>query len=462
MKPKSIKRMAILLVAVLILPMVFGCFKKADAPEEQDTTLVIEESKTVTIGDEYEKVVVKASGVVLEDGEVDEVVIDAAVEDGEVTLSNIQGDKLDIQGGGTDSIYLEGTSYFERAEMGRKEGPVRIVTKDNARVQSLTIIDGSKDVIVTGSIGELKVEASDIEVSAVEATLGKLSDLGEDNTIILDEDSEANEILVAEEASGSKLIIKGNVKELIVEGKDSELDISGEVALLILEEKAEIRVSSEIEEIHFKLGAEDSELIVEEDGAVKLIRTETSIKTSGEGEIEKLITDDEGYITGDNKPKETVVQEDPFIEELDTEIEIEDEVVTRPPVARPSITRPSARPSITPPPSIIRPRPTPPKPTTPPKKEDPKEEKVKQYTVRFETNGGTTIKDIKVDEGKLIPKTIVTTRAGYIFRGWYSDSGLKTKWDFNTKVVGNMTLYAKWKVKVSAISVEVWLRLEKH
>ena len=55
--------------------MMFGCFKKPEVDKES-SILTIEEAKTIAVGDEYEKVIVKTSGVVLEDGNVDEIVIE--------------------------------------------------------------------------------------------------------------------------------------------------------------------------------------------------------------------------------------------------------------------------------------------------------------------------------------------------------------------------------------------------
>ena len=68
------------------------------------------------------------------------------------------------------------------------------------------------------------------------------------------------------------------------------------------------------------------------------------------------------------------------------------------------------------------------------------------YTVQFEMNGhGTQVESQSVDEGGLVEEPVKPTASGYTFGGWYSDSGLTTKWDFDSDTVtGDMTLYAKW------------------
>lgn len=66
------------------------------------------------------------------------------------------------------------------------------------------------------------------------------------------------------------------------------------------------------------------------------------------------------------------------------------------------------------------------------------------YTVKFETNGGTEIKDVKVAKNNTVEKPKDPERAGYAFDGWYCDEKLETIYDFETKVTRAITLYAKW------------------
>ena len=65
-------------------------------------------------------------------------------------------------------------------------------------------------------------------------------------------------------------------------------------------------------------------------------------------------------------------------------------------------------------------------------------------TVKFDSNGGSKVSSITVDEGSKITKT-VPTRKGYTFKGWYIDESLKKEWNFKNGVTGHMTLHAKWK-----------------
>jgi uncharacterized repeat protein (TIGR02543 family) len=64
------------------------------------------------------------------------------------------------------------------------------------------------------------------------------------------------------------------------------------------------------------------------------------------------------------------------------------------------------------------------------------------YTVNFITNGGTEIQPKMVDEGSA-PNDYTTTRAGYIFSGWFIDTDCTIPYG-GGGITANTTLYAKW------------------
>lgn len=70
--------------------------------------------------------------------------------------------------------------------------------------------------------------------------------------------------------------------------------------------------------------------------------------------------------------------------------------------------------------------------------------KIKAHTVSFDTAGGSSISDIKVDDDKFLTKPQNPTKTGYIFEGWYVDNSLINKFDFNTKITKDIILKAKW------------------
>lgn len=74
---------------------------------------------------------------------------------------------------------------------------------------------------------------------------------------------------------------------------------------------------------------------------------------------------------------------------------------------------------------------------------------IKNYTLSFDTNGGTEVKSVSAQEGTVINLSdYTTTRTGYTFEGWYSDEGLTSKVTSIT-LDANKTVYAKWKKESS-------------
>ncbi len=53
---------------------------------------------------------------------------------------------------------------------------------------------------------------------------------------------------------------------------------------------------------------------------------------------------------------------------------------------------------------------------------------------------------ITLPYGSLLPIPEEPKREGYIFRGWYSDSGYKTAFDFQTPIVSDTAIYALWEL----------------
>ena len=67
------------------------------------------------------------------------------------------------------------------------------------------------------------------------------------------------------------------------------------------------------------------------------------------------------------------------------------------------------------------------------------------YTITFNSNDGSSVESQNVNAGeKLTEPTPAPTKEGFTFDGWYEDSTFSKKFDFNTPITDNMTLYAHW------------------
>ena len=73
---------------------------------------------------------------------------------------------------------------------------------------------------------------------------------------------------------------------------------------------------------------------------------------------------------------------------------------------------------------------------------------INQYTISFDSNGGSLIDSQTLDYGLLAGEPTAPTKDGYNFTGWYKEAELTNAWNFTSDTVpaGNITLYAKWTV----------------
>ncbi len=66
------------------------------------------------------------------------------------------------------------------------------------------------------------------------------------------------------------------------------------------------------------------------------------------------------------------------------------------------------------------------------------------YTVTFETNGGSTVSPVSVRNGKKAEKPEPPTKDGEVFVGWYTDNNFKSAYAFNEPVSSDLKLYARF------------------
>lgn len=66
------------------------------------------------------------------------------------------------------------------------------------------------------------------------------------------------------------------------------------------------------------------------------------------------------------------------------------------------------------------------------------------YTVKFDSDGGSDVAPAIVEYGKTVTKPTDPVKDGFFFAGWYTDKELTKKFNFDTEIKSNITLFAKW------------------
>ena len=74
---------------------------------------------------------------------------------------------------------------------------------------------------------------------------------------------------------------------------------------------------------------------------------------------------------------------------------------------------------------------------------------INQYTITFDSNGGSSVSPITLDFGTSVTKPANPEREGWTFLGWYTDEGtFNNEYNFTTMPANNVPLYANWQFGV--------------
>lgn len=66
------------------------------------------------------------------------------------------------------------------------------------------------------------------------------------------------------------------------------------------------------------------------------------------------------------------------------------------------------------------------------------------YSVVFDTDGGSDVATQNIEKNEKAREPKVPTKEGFEFGGWFCDKEMEKEYDFDTSVMKNITLYAKW------------------
>jgi uncharacterized repeat protein (TIGR02543 family) len=79
------------------------------------------------------------------------------------------------------------------------------------------------------------------------------------------------------------------------------------------------------------------------------------------------------------------------------------------------------------------------------------------YTVTFDSQGGSAVNSQTVEQGGKVSKPTDPTKTGFVFNGWYKESGCTNAWNFaSDTVTTDVTLYAQWMDLVHNITQDIY------
>ncbi len=80
--------------------------------------------------------------------------------------------------------------------------------------------------------------------------------------------------------------------------------------------------------------------------------------------------------------------------------------------------------------------------------------KDKEFTVTFDSMGGSEVAPITVKKGGTITKPTDPTKEGDIFDGWYTEATAENLFNFATPILSDLTLYASWRHDIFVVTFD--------
>jgi uncharacterized repeat protein (TIGR02543 family) len=74
---------------------------------------------------------------------------------------------------------------------------------------------------------------------------------------------------------------------------------------------------------------------------------------------------------------------------------------------------------------------------------------VKQFTITFESHGGSPVEAITADTGAKVPKPADPKKADYWFLGWFNAASGGAPYAWDHELTGDVTMHAQWQPEVS-------------
>lgn len=185
-------------------------------------------------------VIINTPNVTLKDLTVEgDLIIADGVGDGEVILDNVDiKGRLVVRGGGINSIIIRGNSSVSNIIVARVDGNVSIKVQGDANVEVIYIDDGSNDVNIEGTIGNLDVNAPGILVTTTNAQIDTINVLSEASRIVVDSKSKVGTLNVKENAEDAKIEIQGKVTTITTEAPNTGITGTGTVEKVQVKEGA--------------------------------------------------------------------------------------------------------------------------------------------------------------------------------------------------------------------------------
>jgi uncharacterized repeat protein (TIGR02543 family) len=80
---------------------------------------------------------------------------------------------------------------------------------------------------------------------------------------------------------------------------------------------------------------------------------------------------------------------------------------------------------------------------------------VQKHSVTFVYGNGNPNHSVQIENGKPVSTPEYPEKENYLFRGWYTDSALESKYGFSKAITQNLTLYAKYEIDAISLTNQI-------
>ncbi|MBA1334846.1 MAG: hypothetical protein HPY66_0467 [Firmicutes bacterium] len=186
-------------------------------------------------------VMVRAAGITLKGVTVKgDLIIADGVGDGEAILDGVKVEgRTVVRGGGVNSIIIRGNSSIGTVVVARADGAVSVKVQGDANVEVIYIDDGSDDVRLEGTFGDVEVKASNITVSTIGAKIDSVAVSGDASKVVVDKDSKIEKLNVNQGASNISIEVAGTISTVTTQASETVVTGSGKIAKVEAKEGAD-------------------------------------------------------------------------------------------------------------------------------------------------------------------------------------------------------------------------------
>ena len=150
----------------------------------------------------------------------------------------IKGDTV-VRGGGENSIHITGTSSVTKITIEKVGDKIRIVVDDGVNVPEVQVVAANEEIIITGTVGTVDVNASDATVYATAAEIKTANIAGDNSKIVVGDKSTVDNITVASTAKNTSIQAEtGSVVKAVTASAEISVSGTGTVTNVTLKEGA--------------------------------------------------------------------------------------------------------------------------------------------------------------------------------------------------------------------------------